>query len=401
MDIEATPCDLSPARRRSPLRHRGARAAQGAAVCDRRSIRTCRRASCSTAGTCGRSCSTCSATPSSSRRRAKCSCVSARDRRRRLRFDVVDTGIGIEAENLSAVFQAFPQTRSGAELGGTGLGLTISHHLVRGMGGELKVESTPGKGSRFYFELPLVEAEELALSGSRRRRWRGALLGRAARAGRAPDGARRRRQLGEPPHPRQPARERGRARDHRGRRARGRRARAARIGPTSSSWTCAWPTSTASRRRGGSAPTRRRRRFRSSPCRPARWATCGRPRARPAASTFFRSRSGPKCSSPSCSATPACGSSARRERRSAGDRPLARRRCQRRGLAARIREAAAIGSVADLDAIAERTVVGRGRARHARPPHRGVDRGVRLRCAAPARRVARAAAMRPDRGCPA
>jgi PAS domain S-box-containing protein len=78
----------------------------------------------------------------------------------RLRFDVVDTGIGIEAENLSAVFQAFRQTRSGAELGGTGLGLTISHRLVRGMGGELRVESTPGKGSRFYFELPLVEAEE-------------------------------------------------------------------------------------------------------------------------------------------------------------------------------------------------------------------------------------------------
>ena len=76
----------------------------------------------------------------------------------KLRFDVIDTGIGIEAENLSAVFQAFRQTRSGAELGGTGLGLTISHRLVRGMGGELKVESTPGKGSRFYFELPLVEA---------------------------------------------------------------------------------------------------------------------------------------------------------------------------------------------------------------------------------------------------
>ncbi len=78
----------------------------------------------------------------------------------RLRFDVVDTGIGIEAENLSAVFQAFRQTRSGAELGGTGLGLTISHRLVRGMGGDLKVESTPGRGSRFYFELPLVQADE-------------------------------------------------------------------------------------------------------------------------------------------------------------------------------------------------------------------------------------------------
>jgi CheY-like chemotaxis protein len=81
----------------------------------------------------------------------------------RLRFDVVDTGIGIEADNLSAVFQAFRQTKSGAELGGTGLGLTISHRLVRAMGGELKVESTPGQGSRFWFELPLIEADEPAL----------------------------------------------------------------------------------------------------------------------------------------------------------------------------------------------------------------------------------------------
>jgi PAS domain S-box-containing protein len=81
----------------------------------------------------------------------------------RLRFDVVDTGMGIEADNISAVFQAFRQTKSGAELGGTGLGLTISHRLVRAMGGELKVESTPGRGSRFWFELPLVDAEEPVL----------------------------------------------------------------------------------------------------------------------------------------------------------------------------------------------------------------------------------------------
>jgi PAS domain S-box-containing protein len=84
----------------------------------------------------------------------------------RLRFDVIDTGIGIEAENLSIVFQAFRQTRSGAELGGTGLGLTISHRLVRAMGGELKVESTPGEGSRFYFELPWVEADDAAAAAA-------------------------------------------------------------------------------------------------------------------------------------------------------------------------------------------------------------------------------------------
>jgi PAS domain S-box-containing protein len=83
-----------------------------------------------------------------------------------LRFDVVDTGIGIEAESLSAVFQAFRQTRHGAELGGTGLGLTISHRLVRAMGGELKVESTPGEGSRFHFELPWIEAEEIPVAAA-------------------------------------------------------------------------------------------------------------------------------------------------------------------------------------------------------------------------------------------
>ena len=115
----------------------------------------------------------------------------------RLRFDVVDTGIGIEAENLSAVFQAFRQTRSGAELGGTGLGLTISHRLVRGMGGELKVESTPGKGSRLLFRAAARRGRGRGACGTRRRRWRGALLGRAARAGGTADGARRRRQFRE------------------------------------------------------------------------------------------------------------------------------------------------------------------------------------------------------------
>jgi PAS domain S-box-containing protein len=80
-----------------------------------------------------------------------------------LQFDVIDTGIGIEAQNLTVVFQAFRQARSAAEAGGgTGLGLTISHRLVRAMGGELKVESVPGKGSRFYFALPLVEAPAAA-----------------------------------------------------------------------------------------------------------------------------------------------------------------------------------------------------------------------------------------------
>jgi CheY-like chemotaxis protein len=77
-----------------------------------------------------------------------------------VRFEVTDTGIGIEAESLTVVFQAFRQTRAGAEAGGSGLGLTISQRLVKAMDGQLDVESVPGRGSRFSFELPLLAAPE-------------------------------------------------------------------------------------------------------------------------------------------------------------------------------------------------------------------------------------------------
>ena len=66
------------------------------------------------------------------------------------RFEVSDTGVGIEPEAIAEIFDAFTQTKTGAAAGGTGLGLTISQHLLRRMGAELKVESTPGVGSRFY-----------------------------------------------------------------------------------------------------------------------------------------------------------------------------------------------------------------------------------------------------------
>src|SRR5215510_250470 len=77
----------------------------------------------------------------------------------RLRFDVSDTGIGIDPANLEVIFEAFNQTRSGAEDGGTGLGLTISQRLVRAMGGELFVESKPEAGSLFWFDVPLIVVE--------------------------------------------------------------------------------------------------------------------------------------------------------------------------------------------------------------------------------------------------
>jgi PAS domain S-box-containing protein len=80
----------------------------------------------------------------------------AREGGDRLAFAVVDTGIGIEPESTEEIFDAFTQTRAGAAAGGTGLGLTISQHLVRRMGGQLLVESVPGSGSRFHFTLPLI-----------------------------------------------------------------------------------------------------------------------------------------------------------------------------------------------------------------------------------------------------
>lgn len=74
-----------------------------------------------------------------------------------LTFDVTDTGEGMDDAQLQRVFEAFHQADPSTTRihGGTGLGLTISRHIVHRMGGELAVQSTPGTGSRFWFELDL------------------------------------------------------------------------------------------------------------------------------------------------------------------------------------------------------------------------------------------------------
>jgi len=75
-----------------------------------------------------------------------------------LTFSVCDTGIGIEADKMSAIFQSFTQVDNSItrHYGGLGLGLPIARELVKAMGGELWAESQPGKGSCFHFTLPLA-----------------------------------------------------------------------------------------------------------------------------------------------------------------------------------------------------------------------------------------------------
>jgi PAS domain S-box-containing protein len=73
-----------------------------------------------------------------------------------LAFTVEDTGVGIAPEELNQIFDAFAQAAAGRQMtGGTGLGLSISQSLVRLMGGEITVQSTPGVGSTFHFVLPV------------------------------------------------------------------------------------------------------------------------------------------------------------------------------------------------------------------------------------------------------
>ncbi len=80
-----------------------------------------------------------------------------------IRFQVSDSGVGITPEDQERIFKPFEQVGSLADMKGTGLGLTITRQYADLMGGTIRVESTPGKGSVFTVTLPIEIAEQSSI----------------------------------------------------------------------------------------------------------------------------------------------------------------------------------------------------------------------------------------------
>jgi PAS domain S-box-containing protein len=99
--------------------------------------------------------------------RVRCAKTDAA-RQRRLRVEVIDSGIGIAEDKKELIFDTFTQadTTTTRHFGGTGLGLSICRNLANLMNGRIGVDSTPGSGSRFWLELELALADVTPLPPS-------------------------------------------------------------------------------------------------------------------------------------------------------------------------------------------------------------------------------------------
>jgi CheY-like chemotaxis protein/two-component sensor histidine kinase len=90
-----------------------------------------------------------------------------KDKKVYLKFSVKDTGIGISEEEKARIFERFEQASSDTtrKYGGSGLGLTITRNLLELMNSEIRIDSEPGKGTEFYFDLvfPIAETDKAVL----------------------------------------------------------------------------------------------------------------------------------------------------------------------------------------------------------------------------------------------
>ena len=81
--------------------------------------------------------------------------ISAKKEKNQYLFSIKDNGIGMSSEHLEQIFTIFKRLHTQENYEGTGIGLAIAQKIVHQQGGQIWAESKPGKGSTFYFTIPI------------------------------------------------------------------------------------------------------------------------------------------------------------------------------------------------------------------------------------------------------